>query len=1001
MKLLPLHVRSSHSFLASSLSPRIMAGMAKKRGFPFLSVTDEGRLSAIAEIDERAFELGIKPLIGMDIRAEGLLFTLFAKDEEGYENLLLLEHQNGLSGVDLATLSSHSKGLVAVFCFEFGRQDEYESPAFPGKLSRVAMSFPRFYLGIPYSSKDPSLRDFIRGFSLDYPYETIAFPLIRYLRRQDAILLELLKAIEDNAKLEIDSLEGDECYLEDGEAAAYYSEQELSSCLSLANACSAFSLKRKRGGLPRFDCPEGFDSESYLREKAYAGLKAKSPNFGSEYAERLEKELSIIHSMGYDDYFLIVDDYVRFAKSQGILVGPGRGSSGASLVAYALGIVKSDPIKHGLLFERFLNPSRRSMPDIDVDFADYRRDEVVAYIKRKYGEERVGKILALQNFQSRLAIRSVGKALGYGEKDIGYVCSFLQDDVGLRESYKTNRRFAALIDSDPYYRRLLHFALKIEGLPRLGGLHPAGIVINDSPLCEKLPCLNVEGTEVAQLEMGYLEGQGFLKMDLLSLKNLRLIEDAIKAVKEHKGVAIDAESIPYDDKEAISVIASGREMGLFQLESEGMKRTILQIKPDCFEDVVAAIALYRPGPKENIPHYAKRKEGSEAVEPLCQEAEPILRPTYGIIVYQEQIMAIAVKMAGFNLSEADDFRRAISKKDPLKMAMMRERFVEGCLKNGVSRQNAEKTFAYIERFANYGFNKAHSVCYAILTCQMAYLKAHHPLEFYSAILGDCALGDARFKAIKSEMCELGAKLLPPSIDSPHLSFSPEGERSIRLSLSCIKGLKRDLPSSIITERRKGAFEDIFEFAKRLAPYGLELTDLVALIDAGALDCLNQNRTALRLSAPSAIDYASLFLGGGILLSLSLPKPALVDAKQNREEELLAEQRSLGAMISGSPLEGKEEIMRERGLSDLSGLQSRYFKVACIVSGLRQIKSSGGKPMAFLSAGDGENEAEFVVFPDLFDSAAPKLKVGEKLEIDGETRTRDGKPSFVATAIKPL
>lgn len=1001
MKLLPLHVRSSHSFLASSLSPRIMAGMAKKRGFPFLSVTDEGRLSAIPEIDERARELGIKPLIGMDLRAEGLLFTLFAKDEDGYENLLLLEHQNGLSGVDLASLSSHSKGLVAVFCFETGKQKEYESGDFPAKLSRVAMAFPRFYLGIPYSSKDLSLRDFIRHFSVTYPYETIAFPLIRYLKKEDAIVLELLKAIEDNAKLEAEALEGDEYYIDDAQASSYYSAEELSSCLSLANACSGFALKKKRGELPRFDCPEGFDSESYLREKAYAGLKAKLPNAGSEYAERLEKELSIIHSMGYDDYFLIVDDYVRFAKSQGILVGPGRGSSGASLVAFALGIVKSDPIKHGLLFERFLNPSRRSMPDIDVDFADYRRDEVVAYIKRKYGEERVGKILALQNFQSRLAIRSVGKALGYAEKEIGYVCSFLQDDVGLRESYKTNRRFAALIDSDPYYRRLLRFALKIEGLPRVPGLHPAGVVINDSPLCEKLPCLNEDGTEIAQFEMGYLEGQGFLKMDLLSLKNLRLIEDAIKAIKEHKGVDIDPENIPFDDKEAISLIASGREMGLFQLESEGMKGTILQIKPDRFEDVVAAIALYRPGPKENIPHYAKRKAGKEEAMPLCPEAEPILRPTYGIIVYQEQIMAIAVEMAGFSLSEADDFRRAISKKDPLKMAMMKERFVEGCLKKGVSRQNAEKTFAYIERFADYGFNKAHSVCYAILTCQMAYLKAHHPLEFYSAILGDCALGDARFKAIKSELRELGAKLLPPSIDSPSTSFAPEGERSIRLSLSCIKGLKRDLPHYIAKERQKGAFDDLFDFAKRLAPYGLELTDLVALIDAGALDCLSPNRTALRLSASSAIDYASLFNGGGILLSLSLPKPTLSAAKQNREEELLAEQRALGAMISGSPLEGKEDVIRERGLSGLSSMGSRYFKVACIVSGLRQIQSSGGKPMAFLSAGDGESEAEFVVFPDLYELIAPLLKVGEKLEIDGESRMHKGRQSNVATAVKPL
>lgn len=1001
MKLLPLHVRSSHSFLASSLSPRIMAGMAKKRGFPFLSVTDEGRLSAIAEIDERARELGIKPLIGMDLRAEGLLFTLFAKDEDGYENLLLLEHQNGLSGVDLASLSSHSKGLVAVFCFEIGKQKEYESGDFPAKLSRVAMAFPRFYLGIPYSSKDLSLRDFIRHFSVTYPYETIAFPLIRYLKKEDAIVLELLKAIEDNAKLEAEELEGDEYYIDDAQASSYYSAEELSSCLSLANACSGFALKKKRGELPRFDCPEGFDSESYLREKAYAGLKAKLPNAGSEYAERLEKELSIIHSMGYDDYFLIVDDYVRFAKSQGILVGPGRGSSGASLVAFALGIVKSDPIKHGLLFERFLNPSRRSMPDIDVDFADYRRDEVVAYVRRKYGEERVGRILALQNFQSRLAIRSVGKALGYAEKEIGYVCSFLQDDVGLRESYKANRRFAALIDSDPYYRRLLRFALKIEGLPRVPGLHPAGVVINDSPLCEKLPCLNEDGTEIAQFEMGYLEGQGFLKMDLLSLKNLRLIEDAIKAIKEHKGVDIDPENIPFDDKEAISLIASGREMGLFQLESEGMKGTILQIKPDRFEDVVAAIALYRPGPKENIPHYAKRKAGKEEAMPLCPEAEPILRPTYGIIVYQEQIMAIAVEMAGFSLSEADDFRRAISKKDPLKMAMMKERFVEGCLKKGVSRQNAEKTFAYIERFADYGFNKAHSVCYAILTCQMAYLKAHHPLEFYSSILGDCALGDPRFKAIKSELRELGAKLLPPSIDSPSASFAPEGERSIRLSLSCIKGLKRDLPHYIAKERQKGAFDDLFDFAKRLAPYGLELTDLVALIDAGALDCLSPNRTALRLSASSAIDYASLFNGGGILLSLSLPKPTLSAAKQNREEELLAEQRALGAMISGSPLEGKEDVIRERGLSGLSSMGGRYFKVACIVSGLRQIQSSGGKPMAFLSAGDGESEAEFVVFPDLYELIAPLLKVGEKLEIDGESRMHKGRQSNVATAIKRL
>lgn len=999
VNVLPLHVYSFHSLLQSALSIRDLAAFARKNGFPYLALSDFEDLSAYPELANIAPLVPAHPLFGMDLLVEGRLLSLYCQNEEGYRNLLFLEHELSLRELTIVDLLSHSKGLLAVYTPK--RKDELEGETNIRELAKLSMGFARFYLGIPYDSKSTELRDAIRDFVAKRPYLTIAFPLIRYKKEDDAIVLLILQAIKDNQTLTQKKLNGDEHYLSEEEANRYYSIEEIQATYSLAANLTDFTFDQIRGSLPVFPVPEGFTPESYLEQQARFGLAGKIPNYGKEYQERLEKELAVINKMGYASYFLIVADYVNYAKRQGILVGPGRGSSAGSLVSFALGIVKADPIKYGLMFERFLNPERVSMPDIDVDFADYRRDEVIAYLQEKYGEEQVARILSLQPIRAKRALKDIGMVYGYPERHINLLSDSIRDRrLTLRENYKTNQAFRSLVDQDPYYLEIVSLASKIEGVPRNSSLHAAGVIINNEPLPSALPCKKEAEGEVAQFEMVHLEKQGFLKMDLLGLTNLTIIESNLALLRQTRGLELEYEDIPFEDKPAIELIAKGQTAGLFQLESAGMKRAIAQVAPDCFEDLVAILALFRPGPMRNIPIYAKRKKGEEKPTYLCPELEPILAPTYGIIVYQEQIMLIAIKLAGFSLSGADSFRRAISKKDALKMGSLKQSFLDGCLKLGHPKELAERLFRLIEEFADYGFAKSHSLCYAILASQMAYLKAHYPVEFYANMLRYIRLSDPGFGEYRPEMLSFGIGFALPSIEESSLFYLPAEGKKIRLPLSSIAGLSKEVISGIIEQRGKAPFASFFDFTKRLAPYGLDQVGLVRLIDAGALDCLGLSRVDMRLSASEALDYAALFKGGSLLESLNLPEPALKHGKTDKMADLLAERNAIGLMVSGSPLLGKEDVIKSRGLVPLVEIGNE-FKTAAIVRDCKAITTKKGKKMAFLRVYDQEAEVSLRLFEDAYSKAFPLLAKGTLIEIDGHKDRFNGEENLIADLIKPL
>ncbi len=994
MSYLPLHVSSGNSFLRSALTLGRIGGLANKYKFSYLSVSDYGTCSGFPEVDRLSKIIGAKPIFGMDVEIEGNLFTLFVQNEAGYQNLLLIDCLFSEEKLTLAFLKEHSDGLsIVLACEQSFLHEIYRTQAdeIPGRLRELSSAFASFRLGIPYLPNERSFVSFLRNFVEKYPYSTIAFPHVLYEKKEDAITLLILKAISESQTLEQKEQSGDNYLLSQEEADSFFTEQERSETFSLAKETEGFVLIQKRGGLLVFPNPLGVSSEEYLRKLAYEGLAKKNPGYGEEYKTRLEYELKVIASMGYADYFLLVQDYVNYARSVGITVGPGRGSGAGSLVSYALDIVTPDPIKHGLLFERFLNPERQSMPDIDVDFADIRRDEVFVYLQEKYGANRVSHIATTQTLKAKAAINDIGRVYSYETRQIDLLRKSVDESMTLRDNYRKNTLFRNLVDSDRYYLQIVSLAAKIEGLPRQGGLHPAGAIINDKPLEQCLPVRDdpLVGY-VSQFEKDYLENQGFLKMDLLALRNLTTIDHALENIRKTQGIVLNYRDIPSEDKDAIALIASGKTVGLFQLDTASSGRAIRTLHPEDFNDVVALMALNRPGPMDYIPNYARRKAGKENITYLDPCLESILSPTYGIIVYQEQIMQMVQALAGFSFGQADLFRRAISKKDSAKLESLKTSFIAGCLKMGRSEKTAQDAFSLILRFADYGFNKSHSVCYAILACQMAYLKLHYPEEFYCALLDDCKLSEPQ---VLSEIKTSSIRLSLPLINEATTRFEAKGKR-ILLPISCIKGIQTNFVNAILNERMEhGPFEDYFSFVSRMYRKGLNEATLLKLIDAGCFDELDKRRGALRLASKSALKYAevvSSFEDQPSLFPLEFEKPEIVEIEENRLIDLSQEKDALGIMVSGSPLESKKDRIHELGLLPLSCLQeeTKKGKLAAIVSSVKAIITKKGTKMAFLHVYDDTSEAEFTLFEEAYNVSYPALNEGNLVIVDFKEDARN-------------
>lgn len=1007
MEFLPLHVYTGYSFLRSGIGLPSFVALAKKRGQKYCAVSDFQSMTGFPELTALCAKEGMTPVYAMDVQAENLTFTAIVESEEGYLNLIHIALSANAEACSLSMLSRHKKGLRFVLDlssppllerYPHGEED------FAKELSRINQNFDVLALGLPYLPKKKEYVDFIRKFVSRYPYELLAFPHVRYAKSGDAIALSIVEAIALDARLEQKTLEGDQYYLEEEILSSYYEEKELQATLSFGDDLS-FVFAKKRGALPHFPSPTNEPSNVLLKRLAYEGLAQKIPAYSPEYQKRLNYELSVIEKMGYCDYFLIVADYVNYAKTHGISVGPGRGSGAGSLVSFALGIVTPDPLKYGLLFERFLNPERQSMPDIDVDFADIRRDEVVQYLQEKYGKDRVAHIVTMQTLGAKASIRDVGRVFGYEARHIDMLAKAIGNNLlSLRQNYKTNSAFRALVDSDPYYLEIVTLASKIEGLPRQSGLHAAGIVLSEEPLQKVVP-VNV-GTVglVAQYEMNYLEEQGVLKMDLLGLRNLSLVDHCIDLIEKTEGKRLHYASIPYEDPKAIALIAENKTMGIFQMESPGMNRAIGNVKPTTFSDIVAILALFRPGPMENIPTFARRKAGKEAISYPSPLLQPILKETYGVLVYQEQIMQIVTALAGFSYGQADLFRRAISKKDASKLASLKDGFLLGCAKNHVDPRTAEKVYDLIYKFADYGFNKSHAVAYAILACQMAYLKAYFPAPFYCAILDGTSSNDPKFRSLVHEIRRSGYRFRLPGINEAGLIFLPKGNE-ITFPLTAIKGMQGNLASHIVEERMKeGPYKDFFDFALRNKKHGLNTQTLVRMVDAGCFDSFGYNRPSLRLAAESAIGYAEMFAGESgqeILLGLNFPRPEMPSLSPDPGGDLLFEREALGMMVSGSPLTSKQKEIERLGLKKLAELENNPYEAryAAVVESAKLVVTKKGTRMCFLSLYDEETAVETVLFSETYDRCYPVLKEGALVQVSiYKNHRRDG---YCASAVEAL
>lgn len=1008
MNFIPLHIYSGYSLLNSGLNfDRVFDGVQTNK-YIGCGLCDKNVLSGVPEFISRCEKNNIKPIIGIDVpvNINNTLFTisLFALDEQGYLSLVKIS-SSLTSTLDLNLMKNELKNVVCIIAsisnpFDILQNDLHE-------LMRFSNLFKDFYIGIEnYSNKDFEKVSEIREFAVSHSYNTIAFPFIKYLKPSDAIVLEITHAIANDLNIEAKELNGPYFFPSLDYIQSFYTNEEIENTEKLINKVN-FNFNQKRGQMIKFS---NDDAKTLLSTKCFNNLKELKIN-DEKHIQRLNYELEVISSMGYCDYFLIVADYVEYAKTHNIFVGPGRGSAAGALVSYLLNITTVDPLKYDLVFERFLNKDRISMPDIDIDFEDINRDKIVAYLVSRYGAERVANIITFQTIGAKQSIRDIGRVYQYPSKIIEELSKAIPDNkINLHDAYRRAPAFKALVDKDVYYLDYIKLASKIEGLPRQSSIHAAGVVLNNEPIAYKMPVINNSNTlSIAQYEMTYLENQGFLKMDVLGLRNLTIIHKCLNLIKEYRNIDIDYENIPYDIPEIYQMISKGLTSGIFQLESNGIKRAIEKLQPSCFDDIVALLALFRPGPMDSIELYARRKNKGEQVKYIVPEMEPILKSTYGIMVYQEQIMQVVQTVAGFTLSQADIFRRAISKKDIKKMSSLKEQFIKGCLNNKYSEKQANEIYNQIEKFADYGFNKSHSVCYSIITCQMAYLKVKYPYEFFISLLEvGSSSSDTKFQEYISEMKKMGINIYLPDINHSTFEYSIHNN-GLLIPLTSIHGVPNPIIEAIIHERNKnGDFEDLTDFAVRLIPFGINDLQIIRLIDAGCFDSINPSRASLRHNLPSIIRFVQTFVGDsaqGNIFKLDIknqPKPRFIQIDDNPLENFELEYEALGITVSKTILSYKKDILESKNIKTITYLKENNYpsvSFACILKDKKVIKTKKGEPMAFLKVFDEENELEVTLFPETYSKALMLLESNKVLIIKGNYQA--SKDSFIADSVNSL
>lgn len=1056
MSFVHLHTHSHYSLLDGLAKIDDLVKEAARQEMPALALTDHGNLYGAVEFYKKAKSAGVKPILGveaylaagrMHAKRPGLderrfHLVLLAENLEGYKNLLKLVTASHLEGfyykprMDKELLRKYSKGLIATSSCLSGEIPRALLARDKEKAKKLIYEYQdifgrdNFFIELSHHPGIPNhaeIQKTLYQLAAEVKVPVIAAQDIHYLTKEDAGAQDVLLAVQTNTKLDDAdriTMRGDDFSMRSpDEMRSLFKDvpEAISNTIEIANRVSV-ELEMGKLHLPDFEVPQRETHDSYLEKLCQKGLIKRYGRDASTGAKkRLAYELEVIKKTGFASYFLIVQDITNWAKTQNIVVGPGRGSAAGSIVAYLTNITDIDPLKYDLLFERFMNPDRVSPPDIDLDFADTRRNEVLEYVSKKYGEDHVAQIITFGTMAARAAVRDAGRALNLSYGFCDQIAKMIPFGKTLKEALALNHELKDSYNANPDTKRLIGAASKLEGVARHASVHACGVVITKESLSESVPLQYAtrgqgqsEKTIVTQYEMHAVEDLGLLKMDLLGLKNLSIIEHAVSLIKKRAGREINIYDIPLDDPEVFQMLAEGKTAGIFQLEGAGMTRYLVELEPTRLEDIIAMIALFRPGPMELIPRYISRKHGREKITYLHPKMKDILEPTYGVMTYQEQLMQVARDIAGFTLAEADILRKAVGKKIKSLLDQQKEKFIDGVQKTVGSRPLGEKIWEQIEPFARYGFNKSHSSGYALVAYQTAWLKRRYPLEFMTALMNADEKDVERISFLVAEAKKLGIKVLPPDINLSDEGFTPLNNDSIRFGLRTIKNVGANVVAAIIDERKtNGPYSELADLLERITSKDLNKKSLDSLIKAGALDGIGERNQMLTnmetilgyhkdAAKNRAQNQSSLF---GLMDKNALPSLKLrATAAATFDEKIRWEKELLGLYISGHPLEKIKDKLQNMKIN--TGAAKSFSDgtpviIGALVESAKKIMTKAGQPMAFLKLLDLNGSMEAVVFPRTLQEYGHLIQEEAGLKIKGRISHRNGRISIIVNEIKTL
>ena len=1064
MSFVHLHVHTEYSLLDGACRINKMMDRVKELGQTAVAITDHGVMYGCIDFYKAAKAAGIKPIIGCEVyltrrtiadRVHGVdndpfHLVLLCKDKKGYENLCLLVSESFMHGfygkprVDLDMLRKYHEGLIATSACLAGSvaqqlmQDDYEGAK--GRALALAEIFgeENFYLelqdhGIP---EQRAVNQGLCRLSRETGLPLIVSNDAHYLRKEDATMQDVLlciqtgKTVDDPNRMKF---QGEEFYLKSEEQLRELfpgQEEAFANTCRIAERCN-LEFVFNEYHLPSFPVPEGYTNEEYFRKVCMEGFRERYPDQPKEYLERLEYEIGVISRMGYVNYYLIVWDFIRYAKQTGIPVGPGRGSGAASIVAYCMHITEVDPMKYALIFERFLNPERVSMPDFDTDFCQERRGEVIEYVMRKYGADHVAQIATFGTMAARGAIRDVGRALNftYAETDVvAKQVPTMPLHITLKDALNVSPKLKQMYDGDERVKLLIDTAMSLEGMPRNTSTHAAGVVITAEPVCNYVPLSRNDETIVTQYTMTTIEELGLLKMDFLGLRNLTVIRDAEKQIQKFKP-EFSMDKIADNDPQTFKMLTEGKTQGVFQLESAGMTSVCVGMKADSIEDITAIVALYRPGPMDSIPKFIENKLNHKKITYKCPELEPILKVTYGCIVYQEQVIEIFRQLGGYTMGQADNIRRAISKKKMKVIEAERKVFVygdpqnhiDGCIARGISESVAQSLYDEIVAFANYAFNKAHAVCYAVVAYQTAYLKCHYPHQYMAALMTSVLDSATKISGYIAECKELGIATLPPDINHSEDHFAVEGD-SIRFGLGAVKNVGRGLIRSMVQKRNEGGpFKSLEDFIQRMGEGELNKRAVENFIKCGAMDCFGYHRSELLAVYDTMMDSIAASrkknLEGqmGLFAMLqeedtaaAIPIPKL--AEMRKADLMLMEKETTGIYLSGHPMDDYRHLLKGTHVIPIGALMEednpyqddQIVSVAGIVQSIKMKTTRNNSSMAYITIEDDTATIEMLAFSNVIGQYGSYLRENVPAVITGRLSLRDDKEAqIVINRVRPM